>query len=115
MKFIENLIRVAWAVLKAPLRETTVQFYEWRLVSCVAPGGGGSSKVPSKQEILSRNYKTLILATVAITAGAGLTEVVLAFAWRSPTANQQTAFAAMDFAWKAGIGAIFGLLGGKAR
>jgi hypothetical protein len=33
--------------------------------------------------------------------------------WTTPTPNQQSAFEAIGFAWKAGIGAIFGLLGGK--
>ena len=50
---------------------------------------------------------------VAITIAAGIEHVILAGIWEKPTPNQQSAFEAMGFAWKAGIGAIFGLLGGR--
>jgi hypothetical protein len=58
-------------------------------------------------------FKMAFLTVVAITVLAGVTEIILAGRWTEPTANQQSAFEAMGFAWKAGIGAIFGLLGGK--
>jgi hypothetical protein len=58
-------------------------------------------------------FKMAFLTVVAITVLAGATEIILAGRWTEPTANQQSAFEAMGFAWKAGIGAIFGLLGGK--
>jgi hypothetical protein len=51
---------------------------------------------------------------VVITVAAGIVHVILAGIWITPTPNQQSAFEAMGFAWKAGIGAIFGLLGGNA-
>jgi len=49
----------------------------------------------------------------AITVLAGAAHIVLAVSLPTPTPNQQTAFDAMGFAWQAGIGAMFGLLGGK--
>jgi hypothetical protein len=55
----------------------------------------------------------LILTVAAITNLAGATEIILAAVWNAPTPNEQSSFEAIGFAWKAGVGAIFGLLGGK--
>ena len=115
MEFLDNLAHVALAIIKAPLKESTVQFYTYRYFLGVSEGGSGVSRTPSKREVLSHNYKLLILVTAAITVASGLAEIILAAVWSNPTANQQTAFAAMDFAWKAGIGALFGLLSGKSN
>jgi hypothetical protein len=62
---------------------------------------------------LSPTFKLVFLSVLGITVFAGLAEIAMAIAWTSPTANQQATFEAIGFAWKAGIGAIFGLLGGK--
>jgi hypothetical protein len=114
MEFLDNLASIAWAIIKAPLKESTVQLYTYVYYRGVRPGGSGVSRTPSKREVLTHNYKLLILVTVAIAVASGLAEIILAAVWSNPTANQQTAFAAMDFAWKAGIGALFGLISGKA-
>jgi hypothetical protein len=37
----------------------------------------------------------------------------MASIWGKPSAQQEQVFEAMGFAWKAGFGAIVGLLGGK--
>jgi hypothetical protein len=58
-------------------------------------------------------FKLIFLTVVGITILAGAVEVLLAGVWTAPSPNQQSAFEAMGFAWKAGIGAIFGLLSGK--
>ena len=58
-------------------------------------------------------FRLVFLTIVAITVGTGAIQVVMAAAWHMPTPNQQSAFEAFGFAWKAGIGVIFGLLGGK--
>jgi hypothetical protein len=55
----------------------------------------------------------VFLSVLGITIAAGIVQIVLATVWTAPTPNQQTTFEAMGFAWKVGIGAIVGLLGGK--
>jgi hypothetical protein len=57
----------------------------------------------------------LAFLTVAfITIGSIIGEGGLAIAYADPSHNIQTVFASLDFAWKAGVGAIFGLLGGRS-
>jgi hypothetical protein len=48
-----------------------------------------------------------------ITIGAGLGQVLLAALWAAPTAVQLFVIESLGFAWKAGVGAIFGLLGSE--
>jgi hypothetical protein len=61
---------------------------------------------------VSPTFKMVLWIVVAITLLGGFFEIVLAGVWPTPTPNQQVAFEAMDWAWKSGIGAILGLLGG---
>jgi hypothetical protein len=72
-------------------------------------------QAPSHKTVLDPTFKMVFICVVTITVVSGIAVVWLADHWQSPTQNQQNAFAAADFAWKAGIGAIFGLLGGKKR
>lgn len=65
--------------------------------------------------VVSPTFKLVFITVVVITVGCGMLEVVLAATWYTTTTNQQSVFEAVGFAWKAGIGAIFGLLGGKIR
>ena len=65
------------------------------------------------QMVLAPSFKMVFITVVMITVLTGAAELFLASVWTNPTRNQQTAFEAMGFAWKSGIGAIFGLLGGK--
>jgi hypothetical protein len=65
--------------------------------------------------VVAPTFKLVFLTVTVVTVVCGAMEVVLATLWEHPTANQQSAFEAIGFAWKAGIGAIFGLLGGKIR
>jgi hypothetical protein len=60
-----------------------------------------------------RSFKLVFLTVVGITVLAGVAEIVMAAVWTNPTPDQQSTFEAAGFGWKAGIGAIFGLLGGK--
>jgi hypothetical protein len=64
--------------------------------------------------LLKPTFKWALITVAAITVLSGITLIVLANIWHSPTPNQQSAFEAFDFAWKAGFGAICGLVGGKA-
>jgi hypothetical protein len=58
-------------------------------------------------------FKLVFLTVLGLTVVAFIAQVVMAAIWDKPTPNQQAVFEAAAFAWKAGIGAIFGLLGGK--
>jgi hypothetical protein len=78
-----------------------------------AEKGGKASRPTPRTLAVSPTFKLVFLTVTAITVAAGMAHIALAFAWTAPTANQQSAFEALGFAWKAGIGAIFGLLGGK--
>jgi hypothetical protein len=64
--------------------------------------------------IVLPRFKLVFGAVVAITVLAGIAEIAMASIWTTPTEFQHEVFSAMDFAWKAGFGAIVGLLGGKA-
>jgi hypothetical protein len=58
-------------------------------------------------------FKMVFITVTVITVSAGAAQVMMAMGWQQPTPNEQSVFEAMGFTWKAGIGAIFGLLGGK--
>jgi len=59
-------------------------------------------------------FKLVFWTVVAIVVIAGVAQFAMADRWAAPTPIQQSTFEAAGFAWKAGIGAILGLLGGKA-
>jgi hypothetical protein len=61
----------------------------------------------------SDRLKLAFVAVLTITLLAGLAQVMMASCWTVPTPIQTSVFEAMGFAWKAGIGVIFGL-GGRA-
>lgn len=63
--------------------------------------------------VLSPAFKLVFLSVLLLTVLCGAAQLALASVWTVPSANQQDAFLAMGFAWKAGLGSIFGLLGGK--
>lgn len=67
----------------------------------------------SSQINLPPAFKLVFLSVLAITVGCGILLVLLPGLWESPTEPQKSALEAVGFGWKAGLGAIFGLLGGK--
>ena len=58
-------------------------------------------------------FASIFRGVLFITLGAGIAQVAMAAFWTVPTAVQLSVIESMGFAWKAGIGAIFGMLGGK--
>jgi hypothetical protein len=70
--------------------------------------------LPANAIVVSPHFKWLLIAVIAITVVCGAVQVLLAVVLDKPTELQQQAFAAMNFGWQAGLGALFGLLGGKA-
>ena len=59
------------------------------------------------------NSGHIFYGVLLITIGAGVGQVLLAGLWVHPTSVQLSVIESLGFAWKAGIGAIFGLLGGE--
>src|SRR5262245_4883594 len=69
---------------------------------------------PSEPSIpVPKTFKLIFLTVVAITFVGFIAEIAMAAYWTSPTADQHNVVLAADFAWKAGVGAIVGLLSGK--
>jgi hypothetical protein len=58
----------------------------------------------------SRFLTLVFLAALVMTIGSALAGTLIARFWPDPTHNQQEIFDAFEFAWKAGVVAIFGLL-----
>jgi|GEM_PF-1180594 len=67
----------------------------------------------SAPKFISPTFKLVFLSVLGLTILAGAAEVIMAAYWTAPTSNQQSAFEAASFVWKAGVGAILGLVGGK--
>ena len=63
--------------------------------------------------VLNPLFNLVFGAVVALTVLARAAVIALAAIWTTPTANQQSAFEAAGFGWKAGLGAILGFIGGK--
>jgi len=59
----------------------------------------------------------VFLSVLSLTLLSGFAQIILAIEFPPtpdhPNPNMQSVFEAVGFAWKAGVGAIFGLLGGK--
>lgn len=107
---IESPPPMTWQVLPTDLVPNTEGGQ--RTSAAPRPNAGSPQRRGIEVEV-SSNFKLVFLTIVALTLICGITHVLLAAVWESPTPNQQSAFDAMGFAWKAGVGAILGLIGGK--
>jgi len=58
-------------------------------------------------------FKLVFLSVLFLTVVSGIAAIAMAFAGDVRQQNQQEVFESMNTAWKLGLGAIFGLLGGK--
>jgi len=75
----------------------------------LANGGGGAGPVP-----VPGVFKLVFLTVLVLTVIFFATAVFLSYTLpQTPTDSQVTLFESCDFAWKACLGAILGLLGGK--
>ena len=75
---------------------------------------GHDVDVTGREIIVSPTFKLVFLTLVGLTVLCGVATIALAF-WVDPArASLGTAFEAMSSGWKLGLGAVFGLLGGKA-
>jgi hypothetical protein len=64
--------------------------------------------------IVSPTFKLIFLTVVVLTVASAIVATAIAFATNNSQPNQQAVFDSMNTAWQLGLGAIFGLLGGKA-
>jgi hypothetical protein len=71
-------------------------------------------QVPAKETVVGSHLKMIFLSVLLLTAGTLIAEIVLVWVLNSPTASQQNLIAGLESVWKGGVGAILGLLGGKA-
>jgi hypothetical protein len=62
---------------------------------------------------INPHFRLIFITVVALTVLCGIGDILVAWDWTSPNGNQQSVFETLGFVWKAGVGAIFGLLGGK--
>jgi len=76
--------------------------------------GRKKKKGASKAITVSSDFKLVFLSIFAIALLSGAVQSVMAFTLPDPTKTQQGVFESMGFAWKLRLGAIVGLLGGKA-
>lgn len=123
--FIPTAIAVVTSTFLSPLTKTTVtlpsseplQRTEFDLQN-YQRGASEAGPVPptpnvSDSIVLRPPFKLVFLGVLGITVLSVLLQIALAFVWSQPTPSQQATFESLGFGWKAGLGAIFGLLGGK--
>jgi hypothetical protein len=115
--FWANTAAVVSTTFSAPRSDSVVKILDNSDVF-VAPGVRPLPKIPgitqrSKDIAVPAVFKMVFVAVFVITLGGGIAQIMMASAWTVTTANEQSVFEGMGFAWKSGIGAIFGLLGGK--
>jgi hypothetical protein len=107
---LANIATVIASTFKSPLTKSTVELSK-------STGTGLATGVTSprhtRTETLSSKFKLVFLSVLAITLLTVAGQFAIATHWDNPQPNLQATFEALGFAWKAGTGAIFGLLGGK--
>jgi len=125
--FIANTAAIAAESFKHPLEDSLIVMGAGEISTERPPAPDpavtefrrGSSQAPSRKSRpaipVAPHFKLVFLTIVALTLLAGATQVVMATAWGTPSATgfQSDVFSAMGFAWRAGFGAIIGLLTGK--
>lgn len=107
MSFAANTANVVAEIFKSPTQNSSVV-----LAAPAAPPTAAPAPAAAPVPVTS-HFKLVFLGILVFTILAGAAEIALAIRFPDPPQNLQAAFAAMDFVWKAGAGAIFGLIGGK--
>jgi len=100
-----------------PFDDTDV--FHWTAPNKEAPRFRGSfirdvaSKFHRPEIVTTPIFKIALNAVIALTMACPVAEILMATFWADPTAMQQATYNTMDFGWKAGFGALVGLVGGK--
>jgi hypothetical protein len=106
------IISNAWSIIKqlfkSPFKDSVVTL---RVSQPII----GMSERPSRtrQEPIASEFRMIFFTVLSLTILFLIIDVVLTLYWTAPTAHQQTLLDGMGDLWKAGAGAILGLLGGK--
>ena len=110
---MSKLTAVVGEVFKEPFKNTTA-------VYTLAPTTRGVTDTTKEAQVqpktlpVSAYFKLIFISVLALTVLAIVADIFFAMMWDKPTPNQQTLFDGLGSLWKAGGGAILGLLGGKA-
>jgi hypothetical protein len=107
---VENISALVASTFESPLTKSTIELSE---SAGHGPTKGLASPKQTRTETVSSKFKLVFLSVLAITILTVIGQFVIAAHWDNPTPNLQSTFEALGFTWKAGTGAIFGLLGGK--
>jgi hypothetical protein len=100
-----NSAQIIVETVRSPSQVTILDLSDSRIVK-------PPNEIP-KVAVISPTFKWVLITVLVITVGCGIGQFIAAGAWPTMTPNQQTAFDSITFGFKAGLGAIFGLLGGK--
>ncbi len=71
------------------------------------------SDQPDPRPKPSEHFKLVFISTLLLTVLSAAVQVMLAHVWHEPTTLQVSIMEGMGFTWKAGVGAIIGLLAVK--
>jgi hypothetical protein len=115
---VANTATIIGESLRSPRTDSVVELETGEVVISTPSRpdmmGLGSSRNRTKKEALSATYKMVLIYVGALTLLSFVVEIALAIWGKDPpTGFQNTLFLGADFGWKAGFGAIVGLLGGK--
>jgi hypothetical protein len=107
---LENIVTLVASTFESPLTKSTIEVSESGRTGAAK---GVAAPKQTRTETISSKFKLVFLSVLAITVLTVAGQFAIATQWDNPPPNLQATFEALGFAWKAGTGAIFGLLGGK--
>jgi hypothetical protein len=121
--FPRDVISILMETIRSPFSTSVLTFPSIRYLTYYGaqspPRTNERRKVAKKevqlpnQAVLKPAFKLVFLTVSAATLFSALVQLGIAHSWPQPTPVQQATFESFAFAWKAGFGAILGLLGGK--
>jgi hypothetical protein len=110
---MSKLTAVIGEIFKEPFKNTGA-VYTTATTARGITDTGREAAAQTKTVPVSSYFKLIFISVLLLTVLAIVADIVFAMMWEKPTPNQQTLFDGLGSLWKAGGGAILGLLGGKA-
>lgn len=110
--FIANSALIAAASLQSPAKESVILPAKGRRETDNQPRAAAMGDPAAI--LISPRFKLVFISVLIITVMCAIAEVVMASVWPTPNGPQGNVISTMDFVFKAGFGAMIGLLGGKA-